>query len=267
MKDPGPLFQDTIFRVLEAAPRGLTVERIRTQLAEAGATVRKDEIVRALAQMNERQLVQFGAARRWHVRQHSARTDKSSSTVSSRPDEYFVAIPCQAMAGEGAVVGPEMQSGRIDPSIGLLKQLLRTIKRHCGTATAVSLKLSRTNMERVSSCWNQTSPGGPMLNRVARWSFHSYDFRKRSDPAWRNNTAGTNRSILTSCRNSRSTRWWVKPRTSLTSSRAAHAAPAVSPSTPMRLVHTSWTKAQRCSPCGFSRRISSAAARLRSSLR
>ena len=190
MKDPGPLFQDTIFRVLEAAPRGLTVERIRTQLAEAGATVRKDEIVRALAQMNERQLVQFGAARRWHVRQHSARTDKSSSTVSSRPDEYFVAIPCQAMAGEGAVVGPEMQSGRIDPSIGLLKQLLRTIKRHCGTATAVSLKLSRTNMERVSSCWNQTSPGGPRLNRVARWSFHSYDFRKRSDPAWRNNTAG-----------------------------------------------------------------------------
>ncbi len=124
MKDPGPLFQDTIFRVLEAAPRGLTVERIRTQLAEAGATVRKDEIVRALAQMNQRQLVQFGAARRWHVRQHSARTDKSSSTVSSRPDEYFVAIPCQAMAGDGAVVGPEVQSGRIDPSIGLLKQLL-----------------------------------------------------------------------------------------------------------------------------------------------
>ena len=124
MKDPGPLFQDTIFRVLEAAPRGLTVERIRTQLAEAGATARKDEVVRALAQMNERQLVQFGAARRWYVRQRSARRDKNPSSISSTPDEYLVAIPCQAMAGEGAVVGPDMQSGRIDPSIGLLKQLL-----------------------------------------------------------------------------------------------------------------------------------------------
>lgn len=66
MTDAGSLVQDTIYRVLEAAPRGLTVERIRTQLAEAGASVGKDEIVRALARMNERQLVQFGAARRRH---------------------------------------------------------------------------------------------------------------------------------------------------------------------------------------------------------
>ena len=124
MTEPGPLFQDTIFRVLEGAPRGLTVERIRTQLAEAGATVRKDEIVRALLQMNERQLVQFGAARRWHVRQHSTTRDKTPSSVPSTPDECLVAIPCQAMAGEGTVVGPEMQSGWIDLSIGLLKQLL-----------------------------------------------------------------------------------------------------------------------------------------------
>lgn len=118
MTDPGSLFQDTLFTVLEAAPQGLTVERIRTRLVAGGATVRKDEIVRALAHMNERQLVQLGAARRWHVRRHPA------STVPGKPDEYLVAIPCQAMAGEGAVVGPDMQNGRIDPSTGLLKQLL-----------------------------------------------------------------------------------------------------------------------------------------------
>ena len=46
MTAPDSLFQDTIFRVLEAAPRGMTVERIRTQLAEAGAMIGKDEIVR-----------------------------------------------------------------------------------------------------------------------------------------------------------------------------------------------------------------------------
>lgn len=51
MTAPDSLFQDTIFSVLEAAPRGLTVERIRTQLTEAGATIGKDEVVRALAHM------------------------------------------------------------------------------------------------------------------------------------------------------------------------------------------------------------------------
>ncbi|MCY4485996.1 MAG: hypothetical protein OXF11_02640, partial [Deltaproteobacteria bacterium] len=122
MTAPDSLFQDTIFRVLETAPRGLTVERIRTQLAEAGATISKDEVVRALAHMNERQLVQFGAARRWHVRRQGNKT--AEYTVSGRPDEYLVAVPCQATAGEVAVVGPDMQGGRIDANIDLLQQLL-----------------------------------------------------------------------------------------------------------------------------------------------
>lgn len=121
MTTADPLLQDTIFRVLEAAPRGLTVERIRTQLTQAGATIGKDAIVRALAHMNERQLVQFGAARRWHVRQHG---NKATSGFSGRPDEYFVAIPCQVTAGAAAVVEPDIQSGRIDSSIDLLQQLL-----------------------------------------------------------------------------------------------------------------------------------------------
>ena len=124
MTDPGALFQDTILRVLETAPHGLTVERIRTQMAEAGATVGKHEIVRALGRMNERQLVQFGPARRWHVRQHSATTGNSLSTASSKPEEYLVAIPCQAVAGEGAVAAPELPAGRISPSIELLEQLI-----------------------------------------------------------------------------------------------------------------------------------------------
>ena len=124
MTAPGSLFHDTVFRVLEAAPRGLTVERIRTQLAKAGVTAGKNDIVRALAQMNQRQLVQFGATRRWHVRQHPARTDKIESAPSAGPDQYLVAIPCQATVGEGAVIQPDMLSGRIDPSMDLLKQLL-----------------------------------------------------------------------------------------------------------------------------------------------
>lgn len=115
--------QDTILRVLESAPNGLTVERLRTQLTEAGAAVSKDGIVRALAGLNERQLVQFGAARRWHVREHPA--TQSIPTGSSSPDAHMVAIPCQATAGEGATVADrEFMPGQTEPTVGLLRQLL-----------------------------------------------------------------------------------------------------------------------------------------------
>ena len=124
MTEPGLLFQDTILRVLETAPRGLTVERIRSQLAKAGAVASKNEIVRTLAQMNERQLVQLGSTRRWLVRQNSTRTGRVEHAVSSPSDEYLVSIPCQAVAGEEAVAGPEIPVGRIEPSIDLLRQLL-----------------------------------------------------------------------------------------------------------------------------------------------
>ena len=124
MTDSGPHFQDTILRVLETVPRGLTVERIRSQLAKGGAVASKDEIVRVLAQMNERQLVQLGATRRWLVRHHSPRTGRVGHAASSILEEYLVSIPCQAAAGEEAVAGPEMPVGRIKPNIDLLRQLL-----------------------------------------------------------------------------------------------------------------------------------------------
>ena len=124
MTDSGPHFQDTILRVLETAPRGLTVERIRSQLANGGAVASKDEIVRALVQMNERQLVQLGATRRWLVRHHSPRTGRVGQAGSSISEEYLVSIPCQAAAGEEPVTGPEMPMGRIEPNIDLLRQLL-----------------------------------------------------------------------------------------------------------------------------------------------
>ena len=124
MANLSSLFQDTILRVLETAPSGLTVERIRSQLAKAGTAIGKDEIVRTLAQMNERQLVQLSPTRRWHVRQRSTRTDKTGHPVSIRPDEHLVAIPCQSIAGEEAMAEPEMPAGKIEPSLDLLRQLI-----------------------------------------------------------------------------------------------------------------------------------------------
>ena len=122
MTNTATLLQDNIYRILEAAPRGLTVERIHTQMVDAGATVGKHEIVGALAQLSKRQLVQFGVARRWHVRTHPPQTQNIGSLAS--PDEYMVAIPCQAMAGEAVRLEPEVLSGRIDVSLDLLQQLL-----------------------------------------------------------------------------------------------------------------------------------------------
>lgn len=68
MTDTVSLLQNTILRILETAPHGLTVERIRTRLFEAGATVDTHEVVRALGRLNERGLVEFSRARGWRVR-------------------------------------------------------------------------------------------------------------------------------------------------------------------------------------------------------
>ena len=87
MTDPGSLLQEPILRVLEVTPRGLTVERIRTRLFEAGATVGKHEIVRELGRMNERQRVEYSAARGWSVRRHPLMADKTGLAASHRPDE------------------------------------------------------------------------------------------------------------------------------------------------------------------------------------
>ncbi len=107
MTDPRPLFQDTILLILKTALRDLTVERIRSQLAKAGSVAGKDEVVRALAHMKERQL-ELGVTRRWVVRHDSMRAERVRYVTSSASDEYLVSIPCQAVAGEEVVVEPEM---------------------------------------------------------------------------------------------------------------------------------------------------------------
>ncbi len=117
------LLQDTILRVLDSAPRGLTVERIRSRLTTAGTGVLKHEVVRALADMNARQLVQLSAGRRWQARARPGRAGGGPSRTAS-VDDYIVAVHCRAFSGEASVPDPEMQEGRIEPNAGLLARLL-----------------------------------------------------------------------------------------------------------------------------------------------
>ncbi len=117
------LLQDTIMRVLDSTPNGLTVETIRSRLATAGAGVRKWEVVQALADMNARQLVQLSAGRRWQARERPRRGEAGPASSLS-VDDYIVGVRCQAFAGEAPVAEPEMQEGRIEPGPDLLRRLL-----------------------------------------------------------------------------------------------------------------------------------------------
>ena len=117
------LLQDTILRVLDSTPSGLTVERVRSRLVTTGTGVRKWEVVQALADMNARQLVQISAGRRWLARAHPRRGGGGPSRTLS-VDDYIVGVPCQAFSGEAPVAEPEMQEGRIEPSAELLRRLL-----------------------------------------------------------------------------------------------------------------------------------------------
>src|SRR3546814_328452 len=75
--------EDQLFRLLDGAPRGLTVERIRNHLTAAGAQARKDDIVRALRVLSERGHVQIGASRKWHIRRTTPGGAPSSGNQSS----------------------------------------------------------------------------------------------------------------------------------------------------------------------------------------
>ena len=61
-----------IFRLVESAPLGLTIERIRSQLTMAGAVAGKHEIVRALAELHRRRMVEMDAGRRWSLCENPA---------------------------------------------------------------------------------------------------------------------------------------------------------------------------------------------------
>ena len=77
MTDAVSLLQNTILGILETAPRGLTVERIRTRLFEAGGTVDTHEVVRGLVRLNERRLVEFSRARGWRVCRPGTRVSRN----------------------------------------------------------------------------------------------------------------------------------------------------------------------------------------------
>ena len=55
--------REQLLRILDNAPRGMTVERLRSLLQAGGSRAGKDEIVRALRSLSERDLIQIGAAR------------------------------------------------------------------------------------------------------------------------------------------------------------------------------------------------------------
>jgi hypothetical protein len=119
------ILQDQLLRLLDNAPRGATVERLRSLLQASGSHAGKDEIVRALRGLSERHLVEIGAARKWNVRRHaSAAKSGSPSGPSGGLANWLAAISCSAFLGE--VVEPEeaFPDGKLAPDLDLLKRLL-----------------------------------------------------------------------------------------------------------------------------------------------
>src|SRR3546814_97284 len=118
-----PVLQDQLLRLLDGAPRGMTVERLRSLLQAAGSRAQKDDIARALRALSQRNLVQIGAARRWHIRR-SVRPVEGAAPSGAGADAWLNAIPCSAFVGEPSEPGEEIAPGRISPDINLLKRLL-----------------------------------------------------------------------------------------------------------------------------------------------
>ncbi len=117
--------EDQLLRLLECAPRGLTVERIRNHLTAAGAQARKDDIVRALRGLSERGQVQIGPARKWQLRQVRPGVMPPNGRKPGRDgNDVLAAIPCMAFVGEPADPEQAIPDGRLDPDIRLLRRLL-----------------------------------------------------------------------------------------------------------------------------------------------
>ena len=128
--------EDTIFRLLASAPLGFTVERIRSQLATAGAVAGKHDIVRALAELQQRRMVQMDAGRRWALRKNPAARRRKRPAEADGPEDNLMAIPCRTSLG---VEVEEFDSGvvpddSIETSIDLLTQLLPYYQESLKTA-------------------------------------------------------------------------------------------------------------------------------------
>lgn len=117
--------EDQLLRLLDGAPRGMTVERLRSHLMAGGAQARKDDIVRALRSLGERGHVQIGASRKWHIRRSAPVAASSPSAGGGvTGSETLAAIPCMAFVGEPSDPQEPVPEGKIAPDLKLLKRLL-----------------------------------------------------------------------------------------------------------------------------------------------
>lgn len=119
------LLQDQLLRLLEGAPNGMTVERLRSVLQAGGSKARKDQIAGALRALSERGLVQVGAPRKWHLRHRDpAEPAGTGSGEGASNADWIAAIPCSATLGDEAVAEDAIPDGQIASDLQLLKRLL-----------------------------------------------------------------------------------------------------------------------------------------------
>lgn len=118
--------EDQLLRLLDGAPRGMTVERLRSHLMAGGAQARKDDIVRALRALSERGHVQIGASRKWHVRRSAPAAAELPGIKPSgvAGGEVLSAIPCMAFVGDPSDPQEAVPEGKIAADLTLLKRLL-----------------------------------------------------------------------------------------------------------------------------------------------
>ena len=124
---PAPSLEDTVFRLLETAPRGLTVERIRSQLVAAGAASDKHEIVRALGGLRQRRMVQMDASRRWKLHDNRPRIRANGPAGIADLGDNLFAVPCRAFTQSEQLDSSSdqaAQEGIIEVGIDLLVRLL-----------------------------------------------------------------------------------------------------------------------------------------------
>lgn len=121
----GAVLEDQLLRLLEGAPNGMTVERLRSLLQVGGSRSRKDEIVLGLRVLSERGLVEIGAARKWRIRRRD--TARDTAPVGSRevePAETITAVRCSTFLGDHSAPEDPLPAGRLAPDPSLLARLL-----------------------------------------------------------------------------------------------------------------------------------------------
>lgn len=110
-------------RLLSAAPRGSTVERLRTQAGLAGAPVRKDEVVATLRRLSEAGIVEIGRDRRWRLRGGDAAASRPAGRAESA-GEVIHAVPATVVEAPPDTTEAALPQGTLPTDLDLLKRLL-----------------------------------------------------------------------------------------------------------------------------------------------